>query len=475
METYRPDGVPRFITTLTLAMAMCILSISPGSRRSVAEEPFQYAEQIDELVQALVQPGVIAGASIGVIDHGRTWTKSYGTLSEAEPTKPDDHTIYEIGSLSKVFTGILLASAIGADEVTLDTPIGSIARPLVQSNPELANSILLRHLATHSSGLPRMPDNWAPADASQPYADYGDELMMEYLATAKLDGEPGTPSGYSNFAVGLLGELLAMKAGGSYEQLLKQRITDPLAMGSTSIRVSEEDRSRVAPPHQANGDRGDPWVFDAFAGAGAIHSTTSDMLRFIDAHLHPLQHPSQQPLARAIELAWQQHLPASDGGFAMGLGWHLARDGKTRWHSGRTGGYDAMMLVSRELDCGVIVLSHTASPEVDRLGDSIFQALSGATVEPAKIPNATLPAEEVERLAGDYVLSPEFVLSVTVENNRLLVQATNQGKLRVYPESLTQWVYRDVDAKLTFGLPEVGPATSLTLHQNGRDMKAMRQ
>ncbi len=300
-------------------------------------------------------------------------------------------------------------------------------------------------------------------------------MMMQYLATAMLAQDPGQPSGYSNFAVGLLGELLAMKASLPYEQLLKQRITDPLAMNSTSIRVSDENLARVAPPHRASGDSDHEWAFDAFAGAGAIHSTVHDMLRFIDAHLHPLQDESQQQLAKAIELAWQQHLPAAEGGFAMGLGWHLARDGETRWHNGQTGGYHAMMLVNRQLKCGVVVLSNTATPAIDTLGESIIQTLAGMAAEPVKIPNVQLKPSDVQRLVGDYALAPEFVLSVTAKDDRLFVQATNQVQLRVYPSSLTEWSYREVDAKLTFELPDSGKATSVTLHQNGRDMKANRQ
>ncbi len=441
----------------------------------VAQQPYKHAVKIGELAQALVQPGVVQGVSIGVVDHDRTWTHSYGTLAESVPTTPNENTIYEIGSISKVFTGVLLAHAVGEGEVTLGTSIGEIETSLLHSNPTLASGIQLRHLSTHASGLPRMPDNWKPANTHQPYEDYDRELMMQYLATAKPTSEPGKPSGYSNFAVGLLGELLATKAGTTYESLLKQRIVDPLAMTSTSVRVSAENRPRVAPPHQASGAADHEWAFDAFAGAGAIHGTTSDMLRFIDAHLHPLESPAQQPLARAIELAWQQHLPAADGGFAMGLGWHIARDGETRWHNGQTGGYHSMMLISRRLECGVIVLSNSASAEIDALGESIIQLLAGAKVEPTKIPDVQLESEGVARLAGDYVLAPGFIMTVTTKAERLFVQLTGQPQLRVYPTSLTEWSYREVAAKLSFELPEQGSATSVTLHQNGRVIKATRQ
>ncbi len=456
-------------------VAACLLTTSVEFGTVMAESPFEHAVKIKELVQPLLESSIVRGISIGVIDHDRKWTQSYGTLSESDAATPDENTIYEIGSISKVFTGILLANEITAGEVSLDTSVGEIATSLTDSNPELANSVLLRHLATHSSGLPRMPTNWNPVDANQPYADYTRELMMAYLALAKLKSKPGAASGYSNYGVALLGELLAMKAGASYEQLLRQRITRPLAMTSTSIRVDDDNRSHVAPPHQPNGDGGDEWAFDAFAGAGGIHSTASDMLRFMDAHLHPLQDATQQPLAQAIELAWQQHLPATDDGVAMGLGWHFTRDGKTRWHSGHTDGYHCIVLMNREIACGVSVLCNTASGDIDALGKSILRVLAGESVASMTVSNLVLPADEIQRLVGNYVFKRDFVLNVTAKSDRLFVRATNQPQFRVFPSSLSEWSYRDVEGKLTFELPKAGSATALTLHQNGRDMKAMRQ
>ncbi len=153
-----PSGIPWFVV-VTMLPTILLPSMLLGSITN-ADEPYRHAEKIDELALSLVEPGVVHGVSVGLIDHDRTWVRSYGTLAESKNSAPNENTIYEIGSISKVFTGILLASAVQAGEVTLDSTIGSIAAPLRQSNPKLANSIQLRHLATHASGLPRMPDNW---------------------------------------------------------------------------------------------------------------------------------------------------------------------------------------------------------------------------------------------------------------------------------------------------------------------------
>ncbi len=213
------------------------------------------------------------------------------------------------------------------------------------------------------------------------------------------------------------------------------------------------------------------WDFDALAGAGAIRSTTNDMLRFIKANLDP----PDGPTGKAIELAWKQHLPATGEGFAMGLGWHLARDGQTRWHNGQTGGYHSMMLINRELDVGVVVLCNTASEKINALAESIIRTIGGMKVDPPMIPKTkSVDAKQVARLEGRYQIVPQFILTVRADGEELYVQATNQPEFRVYSESATEWKYRVVEASLTFELPEKGKCTALTLHQNGQDMRAPR-
>jgi serine-type D-Ala-D-Ala carboxypeptidase/endopeptidase len=195
------------------------------------------------------------------------------------------------------------------------------------------------------------------------------------------------------------------------------------------------------------------------------------MQLFIQAHLDP----RYDDLGKSIELAWEQHLPAKGGSFAMGLGWHIARDGSTRWHNGQTGGYHSMLMINRPLKAGVVVLCNTASGDVDWIGESVIQLLAGMDVKPQELSNVKVSEDVLARLQGEYELTPEFVLTVTAKSGRLFVQATKQLELRVYPHSETKWFYREVDAQLTFELPETGAATALTLHQNGQDMKALKR
>jgi len=436
----------------------------------LSADPYRHAKRINELVKPLIDNDILPSVTIGVVDRGTHWIGNYGKLSEDDPHPPTDKTIYEIGSITKVFTGILLAHAIAAGEVTIDTTIGSIDASARELNPEVANSLQLWHLATHSSGLPRMPTNLQPANPLHPYVDYDRRLMLEFLHSVRLEKLPGTPSGYSNYGLGLLGELLAMKTGTSYSDMLKQRITIPLKMKDTSVTVSPDARPRLAPPHQADGRRGEEWEFDAMAGAGAIRSTSRDMLRLIDAHLKL----RQDPLGAAIELAWRQHLPGEGDGFAMGLGWHIARDATTRWHNGQTGGYHSILFINRPLQAGVIVLSNSAAANVDALGETVMRLIAGNEVQPLDVGNAKVDPKVLTRLTGQYELGPGFILEIRANNGRLFVQATGQPQLRLISQSDTKWAVQGVDATLEFELPKAGQARSIVLHQNGASPKAKR-
>lgn len=435
-----------------------------------AEESYKNSKKIAELVQPLIDAGVMPAVSIGIIDKDVRWTGHYGTLSKDISEPPTDDTIYEIGSISKVFTGILLADAVVSGAVKLQTPIGEISTAIAEANPVVASSIELLHLSTHSSGLPRMPSNLAPKDPLDPFADYDRTLLIDFMKAVRPDAKPGTPSGYSNLAVGLLGELLAMKSGTSYQELLANVVTKPLGMADTATTVDEAARPRLAPPHLASGDLGREWHFDALAGAGAIRSTSKDMLRFVEAQLNP----PEGKLGEAIELAWRQHADAKGDAFAMGLGWHIARDGSTRWHNGQTDGYHSMMFVNRDLRAGVVVLSNSPAVEIDVLGETIIRVIAGIEPQPIAIPGASVDESVVKRLVGRYQLVPGFVLNVTANGKRLFVQATGQQQLTLVPQSETKWSIVGVDAVVEFELPEEGNAPSVTLHQNGASPKAAR-
>jgi len=429
-------------------------------------------EKVDELMQPYLENHIFQSASIGIVLKGKTWIRHYGTLSEADPVPAKDDTIYEIGSITKVFTALLLADAVKTrSDFELDQTIGRFIPGLQESNPDVASKVTLKHLSQHMSGLPRMPDNILPTDPNNPFAGYDRKLLHKFLETAKLMNNPGKKNAYSNLGVGLLGDILASDFNMDYQTLVQQRIFDPLKMTESSVSLSESSSRRLAPPHNSALVEDHFWEFDALAGAGSIRSTATDMLRFIQANLKP----TDSEIGKAIDLAWEKSLPPSKDHFAMGLGWMIAGDGSTRWHNGQTGGYHSIIFVNRDLDAGLVLLSNTATTELDALGQQIFQTIVGMKVAPRKFDKeVTVDTAVVKRLVGKYQLAPGVVVSVTSSGDRLMAQLTGQQALRVYPESDTTWNYREVKAQLRFDLPDEDAATKVTLYQNGNVIPAPR-
>ncbi len=418
------------------------------------------ADRVDRLAAPYVEGGTVVGMVVGVYDAGEEMIRGYG----GKKTGPD--TVYEIGSVSKVFTGILLASLARDGTVRLDQPVAELlpAGAVVPASGD--RQITLVDLSTHSSGLPRMPDNFAPKDPRNPYVDYTAERMLEFLGRVKPARAPGEGYEYSNVGAGLLGWALARKAGKSYEELLAERITGPLGMRSTAVALTPGMKERLAPGHDALGRPEGNWDLTAFAGAGGIRSTAADMMLFLKANLTPT--PSSDTLAFAREI---RYTPPDAGAHRLGLGWHVSPAG-ILWHNGQTGGYHSFVAVDVAHRRAVVILADTATGDVDALGDEMLRMLAGENVEPRR------PRKEVEvkpetlaTYAGTYALFSDFKLTVTVEDGRLMVQATGQEKLPVFAESETDFFYKVVDARITFEKD----GKRLTLHQNGHEMPGIRE
>jgi CubicO group peptidase (beta-lactamase class C family) len=211
------------------------------------------------------------------------------------------------------------------------------------------------------------------------------------------------------------------------------------------------------------------WDLNVFNPAGGIRSTANDMMRFVEANL------GKRPTALddAIALTHERRHDTESGG--MALGWHLAPDGSTYWHNGMTGGYYAFVGFSKRFDCGVVLLCNTASLQLDQLGAQLLRLLAGANEQPAAFPKPVkVNAKVLEGYVGAYQLTPQFVLTVTRQDDRLYVQATGQDKYRIYADSPTVFFYRIVEAKITFDVGRNGKAKALTLHQGGLELPGKR-
>lgn len=260
MSTWRCDTV---IATAFLLLGPSIVRADGG--------PI-IPEDIQQNVRDRVDNGLSVGIVVGAVDPNGTSYYCYGTYTNQGRHTVGPDTIYEIGSITKVFTSILLADCVERGTVRLDDPVAKRLPSHVKMPTRNGKQITLEHLATHRSGLPRMPMNFEPKDAANPYADYTAERLYAFLAKCELEHDVGSKYLYSNLAVGLLGNALSNACGQPYEELVVQRICKPLGMNDTGITLSKEQWQRMAKGHSGRKEAKN-WDITGMAGAGALRSS----------------------------------------------------------------------------------------------------------------------------------------------------------------------------------------------------------
>lgn len=296
------------------------------------------------------------GIVAGLINEKERQIVSYGQLNEDSSREVDGDTIFEIGSITKVFTALLLADMVERREVTLNAPVSKLLPGSVKTPTKDGKEITLLHLATHTSGLPKLPANLAPKDWGNPYVDYTVEQLYQYLSSCTLTNDIGAKWSYSNVGGGLLGHALALKAGTDYEALVIARICEPLEMQSTRLKLEPELQRRLAAPHDHTGKPTKNWDIPTLSGAGALRSTANDMIKFVAANLDL----SKTPLAVAMHNTHSERTNTTSSNLYVCLGWHLTRKHGREiiWHNGETGGYHCFVAFDKRARSGVVVLAN---------------------------------------------------------------------------------------------------------------------
>jgi len=427
----------------------------------------------DLLVERIDKQHQSVGIVVGVIDSTGRRTISYGKFDAGDNRAVDGNTIFEIGSVTKVFTSLLLADMVQRGEVALTDPVAKYLPAGVKMPERNGRQITLEDLATHTSGLPRLPSNLHPKDSANPYADYSVEQLYQFLSGYQLTRDIGSQYEYSNLGGGLLGHVLARHAGMDYEKLVRSRICEPLGMRSTAITLSEEMKTRFAVGHDGTMQKVAYWDLPTLAGAGALRSTANDMLTFVAANLGYVK----TPLAPAMAAMLAVRRPTGVPGLEVGLAWHiLTRDGhEIIWHNGGTGGFRSFIGLERKTGMGVVVLSNAETPAgVDDIGQHLLNANAPLWQPPKEHKEIAVDPKVFDGYVGQYQLAPNFVMTISREGDHLFVQATGQPKLEIFPESERDYFLKVVDAQITFETDSQGRVTGLVLHQNGMNQPAKR-
>ncbi|WP_421796171.1 serine hydrolase [Haliscomenobacter sp.] len=319
--------------------------------------------EVIKSIESRIANGYSPSIAIGIIDKDGPQYYLFGSKT-AGGQPVNEHTIYEIGSISKTFTGILLAQAVLEEKVKTDDPAQKHLPSTVKLPTKDDKQITLGHLSDHTSALARMPTNFNPKDPANPYADYTVDQMYAFLNGYTLPREIGSKYEYSNLAQGLLGHILALKAGTSYEALMLSKIANPLGMKETKITFDEKMKQNLAMGY-SQGVQVSNWDIPTLAGAGAIRSSVHDMLIYLQANMGL----KKSKLLPAMQLSQQARHDKVGGGTRVGLGWHISKgaEGDVIWHNGGTGGYRTFVGFVKETGKGVVVLTNS-SKGADDLG-----------------------------------------------------------------------------------------------------------
>jgi CubicO group peptidase (beta-lactamase class C family) len=351
-----------------IALVTAALPLSAGAQTSDGS--------VDSLARAFRAEHHTPALVIGVIDAKGERVLPYGVMSAKDSTPVSGDTRFEVGSVTKVLTSLLLARMVESGDVKLEEPIARLLPDSVSAPEYRGTPVTLRELATHSSSLPRLPTNIAPANMLDPYADYTADRLYAFLDSYDLPQPPDSHYEYSNLGAGLLGFLLSRRAGKPYDVLLEQRVLGPLGMKDSYVAEPGDSTDAHLARGHAEGKPVPFWNFGSLDGAGAVRSSTDDLLRLLRAELHP----ERTSMAKAIELSQEIRFHASPQ-LALALGWHVVQlpdSSSLYWHNGGTGGARSFVGFVPKAGAGVVVLMNEALPldAVTQLGVQLARVVA---------------------------------------------------------------------------------------------------
>ena len=439
-------------TTVLFLLALLAIPLT------AATPPSDLQARLDTWIKG--QPGGVAVAWVDA-DGAAFFQSGQFDGTDPRPITPD--TQFELGSITKVFTALLLAESERLGKVSRSDPAAKyLLQPADPDQAPLAKITLLS-LTTHTSGLPRLSSNiGANPDANQdPYARYDRALLVEAFRTDGATAPAGRGVAYSNFGAAVLGEALGAAWGTSYAGALRTHVLEPLGMKATTVGLAGLPPPPDFPLGHANGKTVPNWTFQAYAPAGALRSSVREMAIFLAACLDK----DASPLHAAIEAAIRPQQALDDLVGHIGLGWFITEEGVI-WHNGATAGSHAFVAFNPKAGAGIVILANVQLP-AEPLG---FGLLGAKPPQPKEVETVKGAADYV----GRYPLATAFAIDVTEINGTLRGQATGQPAFAMRAIAADRFAIIGVPAEISFERGADGKVTALVLHQNGVDQRAPR-
>lgn len=499
---------------------------SPGAEEAEEEDPVRRVlrERVDEYGQTV---GIVAGIIRGI----NRYPYAYGTLNRGTIRRASAMTVFEIGQLSSLYTTAMLSLMVQRGDVNLADEVSAyLPESVTVPATPAGRPILIEHLATHTSGLPRLPDNLVSSAPDDPLKGYSVELMYAFLdryADTQRDrpgslfdsGDPearepagdesagdesagdetarGRPDGddpesgdpladanryvYSDLGMGLLGHVLERAAGKNYDGLIRELIGDPLKLANTANKPTASMRTYLATGHD-DGRRPVPaWSDTTLVGGTGLRSNLLDMMTLVSASMgiiYALPEDFAEEDSTRYHASFDSLIvarkPTGEEGVETALGWKVRKDAQGReihWLSGRTNGFYAFAAFLKAWRKGVVVLSNS-SASVEDIGFHLLSARN--PLDPPPMKTVRLSEAAYEACAGTYAFSPEFSVDITYSGGKLYGQPPGQPRSELVLESSGDFYLEEEDARITFVRDETGNVDHFLFLQDGRTHRAVR-
>lgn len=459
------------VAALVVSLATCGRPAQPTGCVPAATAPgaaayFPAPEDIGTMLRYLVEDGETPGIVLGFVDpDGSTRIHHHGSAGPGtRPLGPE--SVFEIGSITKTFTGALLADMVARGEVRYDDPVQKYLPDGVTMPARGDRQITLVDLSTHFSGLPRRPDNLGSTDPANAYADYTPDRLYGFLSGHELRRAPGAEYEYSNLGVGLLAHVLELRTGMSYEELVRDRILEPLGMDRSGVELRGPLAEWMTKGHDASGQVVPYLDIMTLGGAGELRSSADDMLAYLKAHLEPPQSPVEHALH-----ATHRVRERVDENVGRTLGWQTWEPGERRMllHGGSTHGYETMVGFDPGLGVGIVLLTNSDAFDDDLAGDFLECG------PPLDLGNVPVSEQVLEDYVGLYEGGNGREVAIRLEpEGWLTMQMPGLVRFRMYAEDDSSFYLRRTPWRVRFQRDEAGEVTGLVADLSGDEMRASR-
>ncbi|MCB1581982.1 MAG: serine hydrolase domain-containing protein [Marinicella sp.] len=422
-----------------------------------AQIPVDVQQEVDLRIKHKHNPSIALAVFQG--GHQSFYVKGWQNKEQQIPATVN--TVYEIGSITKTFTGLLLAKLTEEGKVSLHDPVEQHWQQPFKLRDAAGEVITLKQLSTHTSGLPRLPDN-LPLFADDPYATYDRDDLLKALSNIK-PAIAGKNYAYSNLAVGLLGETLANAGGASYNELISKNIIQPLSLHSTYWSLQQVPEANLAQGYSVNKPT-PAWNFKALAGAGALRSSITDLLAYGVAYLE-----QSDSLKKAMNIATTAHYQQDK--LRVGLGWHINDD--IIWHNGGTGGFRSILMINPKTQKVVAAITNHSQNDVEDLAIHLMDTAQPmhqldfpVEIESTKLKEFESEYQQVEN---------DSQITIKVIDDQLFFTAPKQPKQTMYYIGNDTFKFKMINVKIKFDRDDNGNIQALQLQGWGEPQTYLKK